>query len=661
MIRNAGAKLLLAPGIRRQRRQIYAAGAAISGAGVTVLTSTCYLSTPKQTSAQHVLATSPPSSSNNSNSLPASAPAGLIVPTLQASVRAVNLIATVCAMVMDYELAKVQRSLLSGTPDSLLLPLGLIGPQTAEDEQMLQLEDEVAKCRDDLESAQAEYTGKGDENAARRQEKQIDHRQRVRDTAERLANAEAKLAACGGDLAGRTHRKAANRLLKLCRENKGVYIKIGQHLANLDYLVPEEYIACLSSLFDDAPDTSIDDVREVVREDLGRYPEELWSDFDPQPIASASLAQVHVAFDRITSEKLAIKVQHRGLRETSRGDIMALQLVVKALERLFPEEFCYGWIMEEIAPQLPKELDFRNEGKNSERAARHLADAKINCVVPKVHWDCTTDRVLTMTFEEGFRSTDVDAIQRAGLKKYDVAKLISSVFNSQALLSGFVHCDPHPANVLLRSDQNGKPQLVLVDHGLYKQLDDDFRLNYARLWRALMLADIPQIQTACSSLGIGKMYPLLAAMLTSRPFDEIVERSQSGALDASSGGSGAGGDKAMIRGYAQKFIADIIALIDAVPRQMLLLFKMNDCLRHIDHALDSPTNTLVNSGSYAARAVHEAEMRGESGDTSNNKVVVKSRRLDLQRRIQSWLSYKKLMAKISLYEWMCWVRQRRSN
>ena len=71
-------------------------------------------------------------------------------------------------MVIDYELAKVHRSLLSGTPDSLLLPLGLIGPQSAEEEQMLKLEDEVAKCRQDLERAQAEYTGKGDENAAKR-------------------------------------------------------------------------------------------------------------------------------------------------------------------------------------------------------------------------------------------------------------------------------------------------------------------------------------------------------------------------------------------------------------------------------------------------------------------------------------------------------------
>ena len=658
MIRNAGAKLFAA-GCRRQRQHLSIAAVGISGAGFATASANYYLSSPNQNSAQHVLATSPSSAAASQSS---TSPADLLLPTLQASGRAVNLVATVFAMVLDYELAKVQRSLLSGTPDSLLLPLGLIGPQTAEQEQMLQLEDEVTQCRRDLERAQAEYTGKGDENAAKRQQSQTDLRRQVRDTAERLAVAEEKLAECGGDLAGRTHRKAANRLLQLCRENKGVYIKVVQHLANLDYLIPEEYITALSSLFDDAPDTSIEDVREVVREDLGAYPENLWKDFDPQPIASASLAQVHVAYDRKTGQKLAVKVQHRGLRETSRGDILALQLVVNALERLFPEEFCYGWIMEEIAPQLPKELDFRNEGRNSEKAAHHLARAKINCVVPKVHWEQTTDRVLTMTFEEGFRSTDVDAIKRAGLKKHDVAKLISSVFNSQALLSGFCHCDPHPANVLVRRDEKGKAQLVLVDHGLYKQLDDDFRLNYAQLWKSLMLADIPGIKTACASLGIGDMFPLLAAMLTSRPFDEIVERSKSGALELNDNGSSAGsggGDKAMIRGYAQKFIVDILELLDNVPRQMLLLFKMNDCLRHIDHALDSPTNTLVTAGTYAARAVREAEIGRITSAVGNKNENVRG--LDLRKRLQSWLSYKKLMVKISLYEWMCWVRRGRGN
>mmetsp|Transcript_22199 Transcript_22199/g.45982 ORF Transcript_22199/g.45982 Transcript_22199/m.45982 type:complete len:169 (-) Transcript_22199:170-676(-) len=166
-----------------------------------------------------------------------------------------------------------------------------------------------------------------------------------------------------------------------------------------------------------------------------------------------------------------------------------------------------------------------------------------------------------------------------------------------------------------------------------------------------MMADIPQIKDACASLGIGKMYPLLAAMLTSRPFDEIVERSRTGALEAGSGGgggsdAGSSGDKEMIRGYAQKFIVDILQLLDAVPRQMLLSFKMNDCLRHIDYSLGSPSNTLVTAGTFAAKAVYDAE-RQQGRDKSRVK------------RIRDWLSYKKLMLRISAYEWLCWLRRRR--
>jgi aarF domain-containing kinase len=82
--------------------------------------------------------------------------------------------------------------------------------------------------------------------------------------------------------------------------------------------------------------------------------------------------------------------------------------------------------------------------------------------------------------------------------------LISSVFNAQVFLEGFVHCDPHPANVLIR-EKNGKPQMVLLDHGLYKQLDDDFRIRYALLWRSLMMADVQAIKEACRSLGVDEM------------------------------------------------------------------------------------------------------------------------------------------------------------
>mmetsp|Transcript_287 Transcript_287/g.587 ORF Transcript_287/g.587 Transcript_287/m.587 type:complete len:252 (+) Transcript_287:2-757(+) len=243
-----------------------------------------------------------------------------------------------------------------------------------------------------------------------------------------------------------------------------------------------------------------------------------------------------------------------------------------------------------------------------------------------------------MEFEEGFKSTDIESIKASGLKKSEVAKLISSVFNSQVFLSGFVHCDPHPANCLLRA-KNGKPELVLVDHGLYKQLDDNFRIKYAELWRALMMADLEGIKSACSGLGVTNMYPLFAAMLTARPYDEIIERSKTGSFSTpSSVTPESQADKAVIRGYAKQFLTEIFALLGVLPRQMLLLLKMNDCLRHIDMALDSPTNTLVIAGKYASKAVYMHQMQTQ-GTTAID-------------RIQYWIEYIKVLLRISLHDWM---------
>lgn len=94
-----------------------------------------------------------------------------------------------------------------------------------------------------------------------------------------------------------------------------------------------------------------EDVCAVIEEDLGASPDELFASFEKEPIASASLAQVHVAYDKDTGKKLAVKVQHRGLRETSKGDVFAVTMVVRVLDSLF-EDFTWGWIAEEIAPQV---------------------------------------------------------------------------------------------------------------------------------------------------------------------------------------------------------------------------------------------------------------------------------------------------------------------
>jgi len=419
------------------------------------------------------------------------AAASLIRPTFEATCRAIRLLSTFIYLTLEYEIFPH-------------LPHYFLQQEEGNeyDEETLQQrthwEQEVRNYRIQLLLAQEEYT------ESSYTEKSIQERKlAVHEAARLLGEAEANLLQLGGR--NKTHARAAQKLLQLCRDNGGVYIKVGQHLANLDYLIPFEYIETLHELFNNAPVSSYQSVCQVLNEELGKSPEDLFDNFSVEPIASASLAQVHVAYDKISGKKLAIKIQHQGLRETSRGDLFAVFCAARAADFFF-RDFSLGWMVDEILPQLPKELNFILEGKNSERASTELT-SNDDVVIPKVIWDKTTPRVLCMEFEEGFKCTDIDAIEQAGLQKSDVSKLISSVLHSQVFLWGFVNADPHEANVLLRKHpkKSGKPQLVLVDHGLYKEIDNDFRILYARLYKSLLMADVPKIKSTCEKLGVSKM------------------------------------------------------------------------------------------------------------------------------------------------------------
>lgn len=329
----------------------------------------------------------------------------LLVPTLEATFRALRLVKTASQIVMDYELAKYMPATKSFISQD--------GKVEALQEEMEHREKVLEKCQMKYAS---EETDPSLSSSARKAVK-VQQKKTMQEAASRLAEVEEELVSMEGESSkSRLHRKAATRLLELCRKNGGVYVKVGQHLANLDYIMPQEYIEVMSTLFDEAPQSSYQDVRHVIESDLGAKVEDLFDGFEVEPIASASLAQVHVAYDKKTGKKLAVKVQHSGLRETSVGDIFAVTKVVQFIDSWF-EDFTFGWIADEIAPHLPKELDFTLEGKNSERAAVNLTNSGLACVVPEVIWTKSTSRVLTMTFEEGFKATDEDAISQSGLCK----------------------------------------------------------------------------------------------------------------------------------------------------------------------------------------------------------------------------------------------------
>ena len=175
-----------------------------------------------------------------------------------------------------------------------------------------------------------------------------------------------------------------------------------------------------------------------------------------------------------------------------------------------------------------------------------------------------------------------------------------------------MHCDPHPANVLVRPlpDGSGRPQLVLLDHGLYQQLDTQFRLQYCTLWRGIVLAEVAVIRRSCLELGVGNLYPLLAAMLTAKPWNDIVAPELDSLVSKTKPTSAAKHD-AKVSGYVQQYAAYICEVLSKVPPQMLLLFKANDCLRHSDRMLGTPINTFLITARACVAALSAARWESE--------------------------------------------------
>ena len=290
--------------------------------------------------------------------------------------------------------------------------------------------------------------------------------------------------------------------------------------------------------------------------------------------------------------------------ESSSGDMAVITFLIYLVSSLF-RDFDYTWLTREMNHNLPKELDFTLEAANMVKCASLMRDMidSGDVAVPKPVPDRCSHRVITMNFEEGGYITDLDKIKKLDLQRSDVSSLVSRIFCEQMYRHGFVHCDPHEANLLVRSHpfRKGKPQVVLLDHGLYRELQEDFRIGYARLWRGLIVGDETIIKEECQKMNSGPAYTLLAAMLTMRPWDDIVSDDVQRLKNKNTKG-----EAVMLRGYAKKYFKHIVKLLGDVDSDMLLLLKTNDCLRHVDKKLGTPVNSAAVVGATVAEVLfHE--------------------------------------------------------
>jgi predicted unusual protein kinase regulating ubiquinone biosynthesis (AarF/ABC1/UbiB family) len=293
----------------------------------------------------------------------------------------------------------------------------------------------------------------------------------------------------------RHHRRSAELIYRTAVRLEGWLVKACQFIGARADILPEEYIAVLSRLHDQVPPRPFALMRQRIEEELGKPLAAVFSSFSPEPVAAASLAQVHEATLQ-DGRRAAVKVQYPDIEALVELDLRNISFFVEWLARLEPR-YDFRFILRELQRYIPLELDFIHEGHNAEMVARNFSSRGREVVVPCIYWEFTTRRVLVMEFMDGIKVTDVEALRRAGIDTRVVAQKLTEAYLQQILVDGLFHADPHPGNLLVQPG----PRLVFLDFGLTKDLPPEFPTEMARLTTAIVAQDTEEIVASFRRLG----------------------------------------------------------------------------------------------------------------------------------------------------------------
>ena len=276
------------------------------------------------------------------------------------------------------------------------------------------------------------------------------------------------------------HQRNAQRIFDMALGLRGLLIKMCQVIGTRSDVFPPEYVRVLSRCHDRLPPRPFAEMRPHVERELGAPLETHFAEFAPQPLAAASLAQVHRARRR-DGRLVAVKVQYPDIEEIVRTDIASMRRVCRIYQRVDREPLELLPLLDELTRHLALELDFMREADSADRVRALFADEG-SVVVPAIHRDLSTRRVLTMEFVDGIKVTDREALVAAGLEPAAVMQRLMRVYVRMILAYGFFHADPHPGNLFVR--RNG--DIVLMDFGLAKDLPAGFGLGIFELMFSMM-------------------------------------------------------------------------------------------------------------------------------------------------------------------------------
>lgn len=268
----------------------------------------------------------------------------------------------------------------------------------------------------------------------------------------------------------RIDEKNSKRLLAGMLKLRGVYIKLGQVLSIMGGFLPPVYTKRLETLQDAVPPHPIDEIEQAFVESLGARPEAFFRNIDREPVAAASLGQVHVAY-MDDGRKVAVKVLYPGIRDVIRVDMRVIKLMVRVYKWFVPVQNIEA-VHTSLVDLLRRETDYLHEAECMRRMSANFADDD-HILFPDVIDEVTTRDVLTMTFMEGIKITHLDEIRERGVDLHKLAERLVKSFYKQVFVDRFFHADPHPGNFLVQPvEGSDDAKLVVLDFGAISKVDD---------------------------------------------------------------------------------------------------------------------------------------------------------------------------------------------
>ncbi len=299
------------------------------------------------------------------------------------------------------------------------------------------------------------------------------------------------------------YRAGGARFRREALRLQGLVIKVGQFLSARTDILPLAFTRELTVLQDQVPAAPFDGIKQVVQEAFGQPLDEVFSSFDPEPVAAASLGQVHRAKLRADGAWVAVKVQRPGIEDLARIDLAALGTVMAALRRWTApgRRLDTVRIFREFRDRVHRELDYLQESENLQAFQRNFADVP-TVRIPDVMASRTRRRVLVMEFMSGVKLTDRAGLEQLGLNPAALARVLVQTYLQQIVRDGTVQIDPHPGNFLAAADG----RIVFLDFGMIGHYALTDLTHFGKLLEGVLAQDAHAAVAAMDALGMVKPF-----------------------------------------------------------------------------------------------------------------------------------------------------------